>query len=94
MKTSDLGAYSHIETLTGTAAVLSFRGILINCGISSGTVALVGTTWEKQTNSPDTYKAISITINILASTSTILPISFRTLTTVTPSATITVFGLR
>jgi len=93
MKTSDLGAYSHIETLTGSANVLSFRGLFINCPTTAGNVVLTGTTWEKQTDSPTTYKAITMTVSVLQNSSTILPISFRTLTTVT-ATNVSVFGLR
>jgi hypothetical protein len=95
MKTSDLGAYSHIEAITsapGSSTVLAYRGFFISC-TSNGSVAITGSTWEKVEGTTATYKTVTFTVNMLANTNTILPISLRTINTLTLTSC-TLFGLR
>jgi hypothetical protein len=89
MKTSDPAAYSHIEQITAGATVLSVRGLLLT-GANASSV-LAGTTWEKVAGTTDTYKTFSITIDMSAAKTLVLPLSVRTLTTIT---NVTVYGMR
>jgi hypothetical protein len=89
MKTSDPGAYSHIEQITAGATVLSVRGLLLTGTNATSTIA--GTTWEKVAGSPDTYKSFSITIDMSAAKTLVLPLSVRTISTIT---NVTVYGMR
>lgn len=88
MKTSDPGAYSHIEQITAGATVLSVRGLLV---VASGSTTIAGTTWEKQANQENTYKTFSITIDLTNAKTMILPLSVRTITSISSG---TVYGMR
>jgi len=89
MKTSDPGAYSHIEQITAGNDILKVRGLLL-VGASASSV-IAGTTWEKEAGSVDTYKSFSITIDTTALKTLVLPLSVRTITTIT---NVTVYGMR
>ena len=89
MKTSDPGAYSHIEQITAGNDILKIRGLLVVA--SPNTCVIAGTTWEKEAGSVDTYKSFSITIDTTALKTLVLPLSVRTITTITNA---TVYGMR
>ena len=88
MKTSDPAAYSHIETITAGSTVLTVRGLMV---VHTSSVTIAGTTWEKQANSPDTYKSFSITIDLTNTRTLVLPLSVRTITSISAG---TVYGMR
>lgn len=95
MKTSDLGAYQHIEQITtgfSSTSPLNFRALLINPTGANATATISGTTWEKDTSG--NWKTFtSIILRSTTGDTFIVPLSVRTLTTVTLS-TCTMYGLR
>jgi len=95
MKTSDLGAYQHIEQIaTGFSSTspLNFRALLINPTGTGATATLSGTTWEKDTSG--NFKTFtSVILRSQTGDSFVIPLSVRTLTTVTLSSC-TMYGLR
>ena len=88
MKTSDPGAYSHIEQVTAGSTILTIRGLML---VHTSTMTIAGTTWEKQANSPDTYKSFSITVDLTNTRTLVLPLSVRTITSISAG---TVYGMR
>lgn len=96
MKTSDPAAYSHIEAITsapGSSTILQYRGLYLT-GTANGTFSITGSTWEKVEGAISTYKTVTFTINVLANTTVVLPLSLRTINTLTIPASCTLFGLR
>ena len=95
MKTSDPGAYTHIETITpSNTTILNISAITI---VASGTLncTIVGTSWEKNING--NYKSVNFTLGFTTGSQLnfILPIGLRTISSVSPSSgTATVYGLR
>jgi len=89
MKTSDPGAYSHIEQITAGNDILKVRGLLLTG--NDGNSVIAGTTWEKEAGSVDTYKSFSITLDTTVLKTQVLPLSVRTITTIT---NVTVYGMR
>lgn len=80
MKTSDPAAYQHVEVVTASSTVLSYRGLYCSSGQT-----ITGTTWEK--NSSGNWKSYSITTAIAG----VLPFSPRTIESI---STGTVYGFR
>lgn len=80
MKTSDLGAYQHVETVTANSnTVVNYKGLYCSNGAT-----ISGTTWEK--DSSGNWKNYSITTLVAG----VLPFSPRTIASVSG----TVYGFR
>jgi hypothetical protein len=92
MKTSDLGAYQHIESITGTVTAANYRAFLVNPTNTSATATISGTTWEK--DSSGNYKTFT---NLILRSSTgdsfVVPISVRSISALAVS-NCTLWGLR
>jgi hypothetical protein len=94
MKTSDPGAYTHVETISAGSTILNIRAIMV---VASTTLncRIQGTSWEKDTNG--NYKSVDFTIGLSTGSqlTVTLPIGLRTISAITPSTgTATVYGLR
>ena len=90
MKTSDPAAYSYIEQITPSAnTILSIRGLLIT-HTTTAAVTITGTSWEQNSSG---YKTVTfeVHLNSTSQLSFLLPISLRTITSVSAG---TVYGMR
>lgn len=94
MKTSDLPAYTHIESVTAGSSILNYRGLLVTSdfGASIGPGTISGKTWHK--DSSGNYISYTLPIDTLATRdlTTIVQFSPRTIESIT--AGITIYGLR
>ena len=95
MKTSDPGAYTHVETITASSTtILNIRAIIIVASTTQN-CTIQGTSWEKDVNG--NYKSVNFTVGLSTGSqlTLTLPIGLRTISAITPSSgTTTVYGLR
>jgi hypothetical protein len=95
MKTSDLPAYTHIETITAGSSVLNYRGLLITCtdfAESPGPGTIQGTTWYKDSSGNYTSFSFPVDSGSTRDLTAVIAFSPRTITNITSGYT--VYGLR